>query len=227
MKRELERLQELVEFQHQERRLLAFEIHDGLAQQLAAAQMHLRSFEELRKQRPDDAQRQFTAGTQALDEAVAEARRLITGLPPPILDESGLVAAIRWLIHQTQQELEQTRIEFDPHVRFDRLPPSFEMAAFRIVQESLTNAQRHAQAKSIHLRLAQRGSEVEIEVRDWGIGFDRDAVPDTCLGLRGIQERTRLLAGRVNIVSARGEGTRVAVTLPLPQGTPKMGEVLE
>ena len=97
----------------------------------------------------------------------------------------------------------------------DRLEPLLENTIFRIVQESLTNACKHSKSDRIRVEVVQQDEFIRIEVRDWGTGFDPDNIAASCFGLRGVQERARLLGGRATIESKAGEGTRIAVKLPV------------
>jgi signal transduction histidine kinase len=161
---------------------------------------------------------------------VIETRRLIGGLRPPVLDESGVVAAIENLVYEAR-EPGGPKIEFASDVQFDRLEPTLENAVFRIVQECLTNACRYSKSERIVVCLGQKNGHLCIEVRDWGAGFDPRAVRGPHYGLRGIRERARLLGGRAVIRSAPGKGTRVLVELPLvgpasePAQPPPSGEL--
>ena len=134
-----------------------------------------------------------------------EARWLIHGLRPPILDEYGVVAAIEELVSQ-EEGRENQAIEFSHKIAFDRLPPSLENTIFRIVQESLNNARRHSQSMKVRIRLVQRADGIRIEVKDWGIGFNPRKVAEGHFGLEGIKERARLFGGAATIRSSPGKG---------------------
>ena len=130
-----------------------------------------------------------------LRQSHAEARRLISGVRRPILDEAGIVTAISHLIHE-QREPNGPQIEYHADVSFDRLVTIQENTIYRIVQEALTNACKYSQTEKIRVQVAQRGEDVWIEVQDWGIGFREDAIGQQSFGLHGIRERTRLLGGK-------------------------------
>ncbi|HBO43737.1 MAG TPA: hypothetical protein DD670_07355, partial [Planctomycetaceae bacterium] len=212
-------LHQLLEAQERERRLIAFEIHDGLAQQLTAASMYCGNFERLCRDDLDQAIQSHEAGSIMLQKALAETRRLIRGLRPPVLDESGLVAAIEHLLID-MKESGPTEIEFLHEVQFDRLDPAWENSLFRIVQESLTNALRYSESPKIQVRLRQEPGWLLLEVEDWGNGFDTNQVERSCFGLKGIRERAGLLGGTATIETTPGKGTRVRVELPLNKNTP-------
>jgi len=214
LRKEQRALRRLLESHERERKLVAYEIHDGLAQQLAAASMQLQAFQLSREQDPEEAAKALDAGMALLAQGLAETRRLISGLRPPILDDQGVVPAIEHLVREPG-EPERPAVELVVNVRFGRLHPLLENAIFRIVQESLTNAKRHSQSDKVRVGLTQRGRRLHIEVRDWGVGFDPKAVGQRRFGLRGLRERARVLRGRVAIRSTPGKGTRLTAVLPL------------
>lgn len=207
-------LRRMLEMQDRDRRLITYEIHDGLTQQLTAANMQFQTFEQLLTTDRDAALDVFHAGLRLLTQGLAEARRIISGLRPPILDESGVVAAIEHLVCD-RGDSHEPRIEFHADVHFDRLQPVMENSLFRIVQEGLANARQHSKSDKVHVSMVQHNNHVRLEIRDWGEGFDPDSVQGHCFGLRGIRERARLLRGEATINSAPGQGTHIIVELPL------------
>lgn len=214
LERERQSLRHMLRASDHERQLIAYEIHDGLAQQLAAAAMHFESCGNLAKQQSGKATTAHEVGVQLLRQAHEEARRLISGVRPPILDESGITAAIAHLVHD-EQEAGDREFELINRVTFERLPTILENAIFRIVQEALTNARNHSQSEKIRVSLVQENDLVRLEVQDWGIGFDPRTVGADRFGLESIRERARLLGGQVTLESQQGRGTLVSVVLPL------------
>jgi len=214
LQRERQTLEHLLQASDHERQVIAYDIHDGLAQQLAGAMMQFQVSEHLKETRPDEAAAAFQAGQTMLRQAHFEARRLISGVRPPILDESGLVAAVAHLVHEHQRQ-KKPKIQLHSNVKFARLPSILENGVYRIVQEGLANACKHSQSKRARVELVQQGDRLHVAVQDWGIGFDPQAPHRGHYGLEGIRQRARLLGGRATIQSAPGEGTRIAVELPL------------
>lgn len=149
-----------------------------------------------------------------LRRSLAEARRLISGLRPPILDESGIMAAIGHLVHDIAAE-GGPEVEVHSRIRFDRLDPVLENAVYRIAQECLTNALRHSHSEKVRIDLVEQNGQIRIEVADWGVGFDPGTVAEDRFGLDGIRERARILGGRTEITSKIGAGTTVVVELPM------------
>jgi len=226
LERQRRTLKHMLRASDHERQLIAYDIHDGLAQQLAGAIMQFQLYDHLKKTTPDEAQKAYDGGTTLLRQGHFEARRLISGVRPPILDESGVVAAIAHLVND--QGLQGgPRVVFHSNVEFNRLAPILENVLYRIVQEGLTNASRHSQSEVVRVTLRQRGNKVRVEIRDWGVGFDPKTVPANRFGLAGIRERTRLLGGRCRIQSKLGEGTAIVVELPLAERDQEEGDLEE
>ena len=170
-----------------ERQLIAYEIHDGLAQYVTGAIMQLQMSDHLREQDPVAAKKAFDAGMVMVRESLSEARRLISGVRPPILDESGVVAALAHLVYDFQEQ-KGLKVEFHSEVDFGRLAPVLENAVYRIVQEGLTNACKHSTSKRIRVGLVQHGGQLRIEIQDWGRGFVVENVAEGRFGLEGIRE---------------------------------------
>jgi signal transduction histidine kinase len=212
-------LRRLLDLQEKERKLIAYEIHDGFVQSATAALMNLETSSRLWHQDPTQVQESLQAALRLLGDSLAEARRLIRGLRPPILDESGIVAAVQSLAAESP-ERGGPQVEFVHHVQFDRLPPQLESIIFRIVQEALTNARRHSRSDRVRLAVLQQDGRIRIEVQDWGVGFDPAKVEEGHFGLEGIRQRARLLGGRADIQSAPGQGTRVTLEIPLLPSLP-------
>lgn len=212
-------MEQMLHSHERDRRLIAYEIHDGLVQDVTAAQMQLETL--LQSQLPPGfARDQVQLAAGFVRKSVSQARELISGLRPPILDELGVVPAIEYLIESRQEE--RPSVKFTPRVQFDRLESLLEATIYRIVQEAVTNVKRHSQSDRSEIRLTQVGDRIHIEIEDWGIGFDPAGVTKDRFGLQGIRERARLLRGRAVINSAPGKGTRIFVDLP---GAPALEEV--
>lgn len=214
LRRERRGLAHLLRASDHERQTIAYEIHDGLAQHLAGAIMQLENCVHLLQERSDKAHAAFDTAMQMIRKAHAEARRLISGVRPPVLDESGIRTAIAYLIHE-QQSSDGPEIGLACSIAFERLPPTLENAIYRIAQEALANACTHSRSEKVQVSLVQEADQLRLEVRDWGIGFDPRAVPENRYGLAGIRERTRLLGGQLRIDTGADRGTFIRVVLPL------------
>ena len=214
IQKEQQLLRRIIDLHERDRQITAYEIHDGMAQQVAAALLHLGAFRRLRDCDAIAAEQSLDAASKLMSQCADEARRLISGLRPLVLDEYGIVEAIDYLVCENR-ERSGMRIDFLHDVRFKRLAPPLESAAFRIVQEALANACRHGQSEIVIVELTQSEDRLHIKVRDQGPGFDPSAVGESCFGLRSIRERARLLGGRAEIESAPGSPTVVNVELPV------------
>lgn len=211
LQRERGVLRRLIEIQERERQLVSYEIHDGLAQYLAGALMHLEACQHANRDRP--ASRELDEGIRLLRAAAEESRRLIGGLRPPALDELGIVDAIESLVADARTEI--PNVSFTHSLPGERLPPGLETTIFRIVQESLSNARKHAEAGTARVVVERVGDAVRVAVEDDGLGFEPAAVADQRFGLEGIRQRCRLLGVEPRIESVRGRGTVIEALLPV------------
>jgi PAS domain S-box-containing protein len=214
LERERQSLWHMLQASDYERQTISYDIHDGLAQYLAAANMQLQVFDGLRESNPKAAKKAYDAATQLVSQSHAEARRLVSEVRPPIIDEIGLETAISHLVHEHRRH-GGPNIDCYSDVQFGRLPAILENALYRIVQEALANACKHSKSKKVTVTLTQEGQDVRLEVRDWGTGFDPGPVEKGHFGLEGIRQRVRLLGGRLKIESTPGSGTLVQVVVPV------------
>ncbi len=197
-----------------ERQIISYEIHDGLAQYLAAAGMQFQAYDSLKENSPEEGKKAYDIAVGLVRQAHAESRRLISEVRPPVIDENGLEMAISHLVHE-QRRHGGPQIKFDSDVQFKRLPSILENALYRIAQEALTNACKHSESKKVKVTLAQEGQDVRLEVQDWGTGFDPDSTKEGHFGVEGIRQRVRLLGGRLTIESKPDSGTLVQVVVPI------------
>jgi PAS domain S-box-containing protein len=214
LERERQSLWRMLQASDHERQLISYEIHDGLAQYLAAAAMQFQACDGLRRSNPGEAKKAYATAVELVRQAHSESRRLISVVRPPVIDEIGLETAISHLVHE-QRRHGDPMIECHSSVQFGRLPPILENAIYRIVQEALTNACKHSKSKKVTVTMTQQGQDVRLEVQDWGIGFDLQSVAQGHFGLEGIRQRVRLLGGRLAIESTPGAGTRIEVVVPI------------
>ena len=198
----------LIEAQEAERRAVARELHDDFGQVLTALKLNLQ-----RRDRDD-------AETIALvDSAIARMRELAHDLRPPLLDEFGLEASLRWYV---EREAKRAGLDFRLALApFARRPPiAVETTCFRIAQEALTNVVRHAQARLVEVELSEADGTLLLTVRDDGQGFDvaaarRRAAQGGSQGLLSMQERVTLADGDLHIDSTPSRGTAIRARLPL------------
>ncbi len=211
LRAEQELLRRLLDLQERDRQLVAYEIHDGIVQEMTGALMHLEDSSRRSPGQYDNVE--YERSLKLLRQAVQEARRLVSGLRPPVLDELGVVAAVEYLINEARSDVPQ--IEYVHRTTFDRLAPPLETAIFRIVQESLTNIRKHSGSQQAKVELIEEGERIRLTVRDWGRGFDPNQIDEKRFGLQGIRERARLLGTCALIESRPGEGATVSVDFPL------------
>jgi PAS domain S-box-containing protein len=214
LRKERRILKHLLQSSDHERQLIAYEIHDGLAQYLAGAIMQFQTFDHLKDKKPKLATKAYDGGMTMLQQGHHDARRLIAGVRPTILDEEGIVSGIAHLVHE-QSRRRKPKIDYHSRIDFDRLAPILENAIYRIAQEGLANACQHSKSEKVRVSLVQQEDRVRIEIRDWGVGFDTKTVRGDHFGLEGIRQRARLLGGKCSIRSMAGKGTRIAVELPV------------
>jgi signal transduction histidine kinase len=156
---------------------------------------------------------------QLLSDLAAELRTMSHVLHPPLLEEGGLASAVRWFVTGLADR-SGMEIKLSIASDFPRLPAEMELAMFRVVQECLTNADRHSGSRSAAIRLFCQPGSVNIEVRDHGKGIAPERMAElksqSCgVGIRGMQERLRPFGGDLSI-SSNNRGTKVAVRVPAP-----------
>jgi PAS domain S-box-containing protein len=212
--RERQSLWRMLQASDHERQTISYEIHDGLAQYLAAAGMQFQAYDSLRESSPAEARKAYETALELVRQAHSESRRLISEVRPPVIDENGLEMAISHLVYE-QRRRGGPMIECRSNVQFGRLPSIMENALYRIVQEALTNACKHSKSKKVEVTLTQDGQDVRLEVQDWGIGFNPDAIEKGQFGIEGIRQRARLLDGLLTILSSPESGTLISVIVPL------------
>jgi PAS domain S-box-containing protein len=206
--------QRLVEVQEAERRFLARELHDEIGQVLTSLRLSLHAIGEL----PDEGARKRLADARSqIQDLLGRVRQLSLDLRPAILDNLGLVPALRWQIDRFVAQT-QVQIDFRHTEKVERrFATQVETAAFRIVQEALTNIARHAGVSRGEVVVWATEETLTLEIEDQGQGFDPEAVLSIgqSSGLTGMRERASLLGGVFTINSARGSGTTVRAELPL------------
>ena len=205
--------------QEAERRRLAGELHDGLGQSLTALKIRLeRLAGEAGPEHPALAA-PLAEAVEAAAQALADTRRLSHLLRPRVLDDLGLVPALKWLA-RTVSEWAGFAVDFEHQgVGEERLDPDAETLLFRVAQEALNNAVKHSDAAGAALRLERSGERLSLAVRDRGRGFDPAGTAGAAgSGLAGMRDRVELFGGRLAIDSAPGRGTEVRAELPLAAG---------
>jgi len=207
----------LVEVQETERRHLARELHDEVGQLLTGLKLRLEICQRLPREESTETLAEAQGG---VNELVRRVREMSLNLRPAVLDDLGLLAAFHWLF---QRYTAQTgvRVDFsEVGLKSRRFAPELETAAFRIVQEALTNVARHAAVQQATVQATLAAEFFTVQIRDAGRGFDPQAMlaAHTSNGLAGMSERALLLGGQLEIVAAPGQGASITAHLPLQTG---------
>ncbi len=217
----------------EERRFLAHELHDELGQALTALKLRLQIGE--RAPGADATSAAAAAATDAIaivDDMIARVRKMSVDLRPPLLDEVGLVPALRAYLHAQATvsgvAMDLTDGDGAGGAGADgadgaRLSPDMEIACFRVAQESITNVLRHAAARKITVRIARQPHSVRLAIQDDGRGFNPAATLEAAaagghLGIIGMRERARAGGGTFKLASQPGKGTTVEIELPIAGG---------
>ena len=210
---------QLIEAQEDERRRISRELHDQIGQILTAVKMNLHTVQQFCK--ASEAGSYVNDNIEAVDEALRLVRDLSVELRPSVLDDLGLVAALRWYADRYSKRTGVTvEVKIDLRDRNERFSRELETACFRIAQEALTNITRHARAHRGRVRLARQGNSLVLIIRDDGVGFDiralrRRGPSVTTLGLVSMQERAHAAGGTLRIDSSISKGTEIRFTVPL------------
>jgi two-component system sensor histidine kinase DegS len=205
----------------EERTRIACEIHDGLVQNLAGVNFKLDLCEELISQDPEASQRMLRETRAQLKMAIKEARQVIFNLRPLHYDKMELIPALTNYLksYETQYHV---KTEFTTRGDETTLFPKTKIFLFRIVQEALSNVQKHAKADRVSVEVIIGPKRLTAMITDTGVGFDVEAISQDPkkwdhFGLRGIVERARLVGGDAKIESKKGRGTRITIDVPLVQ----------
>jgi signal transduction histidine kinase len=202
----------LVQIQESERRALSRELHDEVGQALSAVLVELRNLSsELNTSLNDQSSSHLAAMKDLLENSVRVVRNMALLLRPSMLDDLGLVPALRW---QAREVSKRTSMDVDVAAELgpDELPDAYRTCIYRVVQEALNNCASHAQAKVVRVRVQQEPRRLLLSIQDDGQGFD--VTQTKGLGLLGIEERVASLGGECRIQSEPGNGTILSIALP-------------
>jgi signal transduction histidine kinase len=213
---------QLEDAKEEEKRHIARELHDELGQLLSAIKINLKALSRL----PDGSEERIERTKDAIalvDDMIGHVRAMALDLRPPLLDELGLVAALRGYA-EAQSVRTGVTIGVEANAGAETLAPDTAIAAFRIVQEAVNNTLRHGSAERITVSVRADLNRLLLSVRDDGRGFDvaealqRAATTGGHLGLLGMRERVEALGGRLEIDSTAGQGTEIRASVPLEPG---------
>lgn len=217
---------QILQAHEDERYRLARELHDEAAQALTSLLVHLRLLERSRE--PAEAQKRVQELRELTARALEDVRTVALDLRPTILDDLGLGAALEWRVDEMNKHGEMSATAAISGME-SRLPPDVALALYRVAQEALSNAARHAQAAHVAVTLSGSPLQVTLEICDDGVGFDPNAAAadnqernaehnrsrHRGLGLLGMRERMRMIDGELTINSTQGKGTRIVAHAPL------------
>ena len=211
----------LFHLQEEERRHLARELHDEVGQALTAAKINLQA---AMKESDGAKSKRIDETTAILEQLLGQVRQISLDLRPSTLDDLGLVPALRSLLDQ-QGRRASVAVHLSAKNMPENLDPEIQTTCFRITQEAITNAVRHANATRIDVDLGCENGTLRLQVRDNGKGFDADSAQAQTvgLGLIGMKERAALVDARARIISSPNKGTMVEVFLPLTSSPERQG----
>jgi signal transduction histidine kinase len=202
----------LQEVREEERGHLARELHDELGALLTAAKLDVaRLKSRLGPQLSPEVSQRLQHLTDSLNSVIALKRRIIEDLRPSSLANLGLTASLEILAREFS---ERSGIEVATGVEPVELDESRQLTVYRLVQESLTNVGKYAQAKQVDISVRNYGNHVEVDIKDDGMGFDVSQARPSTHGLAGMRHRVEASGGHLTVVSAPGKGTRISAVLP-------------
>jgi signal transduction histidine kinase len=207
----------LIEVQETERRVIAGELHDEIGQALTLVKMNLKTLQETQSD-PETAT-SLSESIDIVEHALQQVRDLSLDLRPSLLDDLGLIAALRWY-GARQARHADVAFHFTAHLPEERLPAMLETTCFRVAQEALTNVVRHAQAQHVWVNLLLHDATLQLTVRDDGVGFDPHVAQirarhGNSFGLLGMRERVAIARGTISMTSTPGQGTTVVACFPV------------
>jgi signal transduction histidine kinase len=217
----LDLVERLMTSQEEERRRMAYELHDSLAQVAASAHQHLQSFASSYHPRSAVNRQKLDLALDLAQRVVKETRLIIAGLRPTVLDDFGLASALRHEVNNLRTERWDVTYEETLDTQQQRLPPPIETAFYRVAQEALTNIRKHAGNTPIRLTLHVSSQTIRLEIQDWGCGFHLDhqsklsSTGGEQIGLVSMYERISLVGGTCRVTSRPGEGTSIVAEAPL------------
>jgi signal transduction histidine kinase len=206
--------QKLVRAQEEERRSISRELHDEIGQMLTGLRLELRNLEEFHMAPGADFQKNLAEIKDLAEKTMRAVRDLAMGLRPSMLDDLGLGPALQWQAREySRHNGIPATVDIDGDL--DNLSEDVLTCVYRVVQESLTNCARHAQAKNVRITVHGSKSGIAVTIQDDGVGFDSGSAISRGIGLIGMKERVRELGGTVALMSQPNKGTIVELALPL------------
>ena len=204
----------LVAAQEEERRRVARELHDEVGQALSAVLVELGRLENRLPSQPEENRAMLSVARQLADHATAQVRDMALLLRPSMLDDLGLVPALQWQAREVSRRT-GVKVKVAAETVADDLPDEYRTCIYRIVQEAVNNAARHAHASTVRVEARQENARIRVSIQDDGGGFD--TAREKGMGILGMEERVKKLGGVFRIDSETGSGTIVSLLLPLAE----------
>ncbi|MBN1930160.1 MAG: sensor histidine kinase [Desulfobacterales bacterium] len=209
----------LLDLHEKERKFVAQELHDSIGSSLSAIKYSLENKLIRMGKNPVPEGISLEQVISMVQETIEECRRISTNLRPQILDDLGIMAAIRWLCREFQKVYSFIHIEKQIDLSEAEVPQALKVAIYRILQEALNNIAKHSGADYVYLSLTKDRTNIKFLIEDNGRGFDNDLVipgkpSPGGMGLLSMKERTEILDGRFAIRTSRKEGTRISAEWP-------------
>lgn len=206
----------IIEAQEEERKRLSREIHDGPAQLLASVLIRSDLAEKMHKEEgPERSLEEIRSLKEMIRTTLYEVRRIIYDLRPMALDDLGLIPTLTKYLATVEEYHKMTNIEFVYFGKDTRLPQKYEVALFRLIQEAVHNALKHAQPRTIQVKVEILSEQVYVIVKDDGSGFDVNVQKSGSYGMMGMRERVEILDGLLSIHSKQGAGTVISIKIPV------------
>ncbi|MEW9502273.1 sensor histidine kinase [Jeotgalibacillus marinus] len=207
---------QIIEAQEEERKRLSREIHDGPAQMMANVLIRSDLIERVYKDKgAEQACIEIGNLKKMVRSTLSEVRRIIYDLRPMALDDLGLIPTLRKYLNSFEEYSNGTKLSFVQIGEEFRLNPKYEVSLFRLIQESVQNALKHAHAKEITVKIESRRDRIVVVIKDNGKGFDASQKKVGSFGLIGMRERVKLLAAEMSVNSKPGSGTIIMIQVPL------------
>ncbi len=212
----------------EERAQIAWDIHDGLVQTLVGLTFKMDHCQELLEKDPLLCREKLSEGRRHLKEAIQEARQVIFNLKPLSFDHLELFPALKKYIRSYEHQY-KIKASVQTLGKEERIFPKSKIVIFRIIQEALSNIQKHSKANRVDIQLKVDRKTLKVSISDDGVGFDPQRVAEdpekwNSFGLKGMTERAKLLGGTSQVESSLGKGTRILVQIPLDERRPKLFE---
>jgi signal transduction histidine kinase len=206
----------LLSTQEEERRRIAGDIHDSISSSLGALKFNLEN--TLKQVEQGAAEPESLKGLVSMAQMIIEeSRRIMTDLRPSLLDDLGIVSTIGWFCREFQKTYSNIRIDQIADLQEHEIPESLKIVIFRVIQEAFHNIAKYSKAELVALCIAKKGCDLELTIKDNGVGFEVNSIlsRNKGLGLTSMKERTELSGGSFTIESTKGAGTLIKVSWPI------------